>query len=74
MPHTQYFNPPFALHGAYWHESFGEPMSAGCVNVSPLDAKWLFDWTDPQVPPGWQGATGAGAPANGGATVVVITR
>jgi hypothetical protein len=74
VPHTQYFNPPFALHGAYWHESFGEPMSAGCVNVSPEDAKWLFDWTDPQVPDGWQGATGAGAPQNGGATVVVITR
>ncbi|MBW2457246.1 MAG: L,D-transpeptidase family protein [Deltaproteobacteria bacterium] len=74
VPHTQYFNPPFALHGTYWHERFGEPMSAGCVNLSPVDAKWLFDWTDPAVPAGWQGATGAGAKANGPASWVVITR
>ena len=33
-----------ALHGAYWHNNFGTPMSHGCVNL-PLDfATWLFDW------------------------------
>ncbi len=25
VPHVQYFKAPFALHGAYWHERFGEP-------------------------------------------------
>jgi lipoprotein-anchoring transpeptidase ErfK/SrfK len=74
VPHTQYFNPPFALHAAYWHERFGELVSAGCVNLSPLDAQTLFHWSDPQVPEGWQGVTGAGAPENGPTTAVVITR
>ncbi|NUQ72554.1 MAG: L,D-transpeptidase [Polyangiaceae bacterium] len=74
VPHTQYFNPPFAIHAAYWHERFGEPTSAGCVNVSPLDAEALFHWSDPKVPEGWQGATGAGAPINGPTTAVVVSR
>jgi lipoprotein-anchoring transpeptidase ErfK/SrfK len=74
VPHTQYFNPPFAIHAAYWHERFGEPTSAGCVNVSPLDAEALFEWSDPKVPEGWQGATGSGAPMNGPTTAVVVSR
>lgn len=72
VPYTQYFNAPFALHTAYWHEKFGEPMSAGCVNLSPLDGKRLFDWTDPKVPSGWAGA-GPGGP-HGVGTYVVIAR
>jgi hypothetical protein len=74
VPWILYFNPPFAVHGAFWHERFGEPTSAGCVNVSPRDGQWLFDWSDPVVPEGWGGATGAGAPENGGTTVVVVQR
>ena len=74
VPHTQYFNPPFALHASYWHERFGEPTSAGCVNLSPLDAQAMFDWSDPPVPAEWQGATGAGAPVNGPTTTIVIAR
>jgi hypothetical protein len=74
VPYTQYFNPPFALHAAYWHERFGEPTSAGCINVSPLDAQALFEWSDPVVPPEWQGATGAGARENGGTTAIVVRR
>jgi L,D-transpeptidase catalytic domain len=72
VPYTQYFNAPFALHTAYWHESFGEPMSAGCVNLSPRDGKWLFDWTTPHVPEGWGGAGPGGA--NGEGTYVVVSR
>jgi hypothetical protein len=72
VPYTQYFNAPFALHTAYWHEDFGEPMSAGCVNVSPLDGKWLFDWTSPGVPEGWAGAGPGGR--HGLGTYVVIAR
>jgi lipoprotein-anchoring transpeptidase ErfK/SrfK len=74
VPHTQYFNPPFALHAAYWHERFGEPTSAGCINLSPIDADELFSWSDPPVPDGWEGATGAGAPENGPTTAVVVRR
>lgn len=72
VPYTQYFNAPFALHTAYWHEDFGEPMSAGCVNVSPLDGKWLFDWTSPVVPEGWAGSGPGGKHGQG--TYVVIAR
>lgn len=39
-----------AIHSTYWHNNFGEPMSHGCVNVSPDDAKWIFRWTQPAVP------------------------
>lgn len=74
VPHTMYFHPPFALHAAYWHERFGDYTSAGCVNLSPLDAERLFGWADPQVPAGWQGASGAGAAENGPTTAVVIRR
>ncbi len=74
VPFTQYFDPPFALHAAYWHDRFGEETSAGCVNVSPADAEALFAWSDPPVPDGWQGATGSGAPENGATTAVVVRR
>jgi lipoprotein-anchoring transpeptidase ErfK/SrfK len=39
-----------ALHSTWWHNNFGEPMSHGCVNLCPEDAKWLFRWTQPAVP------------------------
>ncbi len=47
---TQYFNGAYALHAAYWHDAFGFTRSHGCVNLSLLDAKWLFDWTTPYTP------------------------
>ena len=48
---TQYFNGAYALHGAYWHNAFAFTRSHGCVNLALRDAKWLFDWTTPYVPP-----------------------
>lgn len=39
-----------AIHGAFWHNAFGEKRSHGCINVSPEDAKWIFRWTTPYVP------------------------
>jgi hypothetical protein len=56
VPWIQYFNGSIALHGAFWHAEFGHVKSHGCVNLSPWDAKALFGWTDPQIPPGWHGA------------------
>ncbi|NKQ34237.1 MAG: L,D-transpeptidase family protein [Chloroflexi bacterium] len=44
VPYVQYFYQDYALHGAYWHNSFGQPMSHGCVNIAPADAGWLFNW------------------------------
>jgi lipoprotein-anchoring transpeptidase ErfK/SrfK len=45
VPNVLYFNQEAeALHGAYWHDNFGTPMSHGCVNL-PLDvADFLFEW------------------------------
>jgi lipoprotein-anchoring transpeptidase ErfK/SrfK len=37
----------FSLHGTYWHNNFGHPMSHGCVNMKTIDAKKLFEWADP---------------------------
>jgi lipoprotein-anchoring transpeptidase ErfK/SrfK len=59
VPYVQYFKEGFALHAAYWHDGFGTPRSHGCVNLSPLDARWLFAWTLPSVPVTWHGAMSA---------------
>lgn len=32
----------FYIHGAYWHNNFGHPMSHGCVNVSYENMKPLY--------------------------------
>jgi lipoprotein-anchoring transpeptidase ErfK/SrfK len=53
VPFVQYFHEGFALHAAYWHDDFGRWRSHGCVNLSPRDAAWLFEWSDPHVPKGW---------------------
>jgi len=55
VPWIQYFSRGFALHGAYWHDVFGIPRSHGCINLAPIDARIVFNWTDPPVPPGWHG-------------------
>ncbi|HEU0033500.1 MAG TPA: L,D-transpeptidase [Kofleriaceae bacterium] len=55
VPWTQFFSPEkgLALHTAYWHDQFGVRRSHGCVNLAPRDARWLYFWSEPQVPPGW---------------------
>lgn len=56
VPYVQYFETGYALHGAYWHDGFGEPRSHGCVNLPEWDAMWLFQWTGPEVPETWHAA------------------
>jgi len=56
VPYVQYFQEGFALHAAFWHDSFGQPYSHGCVNLSPLDARALFHMTNPPVPQTWHAA------------------
>jgi|SRR5690606_18641539 len=56
VPYVQYFSGNYALHGAFWHDAFGSPRSHGCINLSPLDARWVFDWTEPRVPEQWHGS------------------
>jgi lipoprotein-anchoring transpeptidase ErfK/SrfK len=44
VPHVMYFFEDYAIHGAYWHNNFGTPMSHGCVNMNLYDAEWLYSW------------------------------
>jgi lipoprotein-anchoring transpeptidase ErfK/SrfK len=55
VPYVMYFSLAYALHTAFWHDSFGRPHSHGCINLAPLDAKWLFFWSEPRLPPDWHG-------------------
>ena len=50
VPYTQYFHRGFGLHGTYWHNNFGHPMSHGCINMYTPDAETIFYWTTPSVP------------------------
>ncbi len=52
VPYTQYFYKGYGLHGTYWHNNFGHPMSHGCINMRTPDAEKLFYWTSPPVPQG----------------------
>ncbi len=44
VPYTMYFYKGYGLHGTYWHNNFGVPMSHGCVNLRTPDAAWLFSF------------------------------
>lgn len=53
VPWATRFRSGLYFHAAYWHDRFGTPQSHGCVNLSPTDARWVYDWTEPTMPPGW---------------------
>jgi len=55
VPWVMYFSGSYALHGTFWHSLFGQTRSHGCVNMSPIDARELFFWTEPKLPKGWHG-------------------
>lgn len=69
VPNNMFFFQGFAIHGAYWHNNFGHPMSHGCVNSPLAQASQLFEWSGPIVPPG-QNAVRA-TPENPGTRVFV---
>jgi lipoprotein-anchoring transpeptidase ErfK/SrfK len=45
VPYTMYFYKGYGLHGTYWHNNFGTPMSHGCVNLTIPDAEWLYNFS-----------------------------
>jgi len=49
VPWCTYIQGGVAIHGAHWHNAYGDPRSHGCVNVAPEDAKWIFRWSTPYV-------------------------
>lgn len=74
VPYTMFFynsdvskSMGFSLHGAYWHNNFGHPMSHGCVNIRPEDAGKLYDWADPPT----DGTTTYATDANLGTLVTI---
>jgi lipoprotein-anchoring transpeptidase ErfK/SrfK len=69
VPWIMYFHSGIALHGAFWHSSFGHERSHGCVNLTPYDAKNLFSWAGPRLPEGWHGVHATDA--NPGTRVIV---
>ncbi len=44
VPNTMFFYQGYAIHGTYWHNNFGTPMSHGCVNMTIPDSEWLYNW------------------------------
>ncbi|MFN6518026.1 MAG: L,D-transpeptidase [Nostoc sp. CreGUA01] len=44
VPYTMYFHRGYAIHGAYWHNRFGTPVSHGCVNLPVKQARSLYNW------------------------------
>ena len=45
-----YFYSGYAIHGTYWHNNFGQPMSHGCVNLTNEEAKWYYDFAPVGTP------------------------
>ncbi|MDJ0797763.1 MAG: L,D-transpeptidase [Calothrix sp. MO_167.B12] len=45
VPYAMYFYKGYAIHGAYWHNKFGIPVSHGCVNLRVKDARKLYNWS-----------------------------
>lgn len=47
VPWNLYFTHGGAvIHGTYWHDSFGNPYSHGCVNLDPSIAQQLYMWAE----------------------------
>lgn len=56
VPYTMYFynsevpkSRGYGIHGTYWHDNFGHPMSHGCVNMKTEEAKELFYWASAET-------------------------
>jgi hypothetical protein len=67
IPWVMYYNNSYAIHGTYWHDRFGMPMSAGCTNMTQGDAEYIFQMTKPDIPLDRQGLF---TPKNSYGTVV----
>jgi lipoprotein-anchoring transpeptidase ErfK/SrfK len=69
VPWVMFFKDGYGLHGAFWHRSFGNERSHGCINLSPLDAQRLFRWATPRLPSGFRAARPT---AHDSGTLVVV--
>lgn len=76
VPYTMFFgndqipaSKGFSLHGTYWHNNFGVPMSHGCVNLKISEAGLLYNWANPRLPDGK--TSGVSSKDNPGTKVVI---
>lgn len=76
VPYTMFFgntqipaSKGFSLHGTYWHNNFGKPMSHGCVNLKIAEAGLLYNWADPQLSEGKK--SGVAGKDNPGTKVII---
>ena len=71
VPWVTEFAEGFAITGSYWLTDFGEAQSFHNVALSPVDAHWVWTWSDPPVPEGWHGVVADEAAAT---TIVYVHR
>ncbi|AUX43118.1 hypothetical protein SOCE26_045590 [Sorangium cellulosum] len=57
-PWVMDFAPGHALTGMYWGAGVGEAQGFHDIALTPIDARRLFLWAEPQVPEGWHVAYG----------------
>lgn len=76
VPYTMFFgnaqipaSKGFSLHGTYWHNNFGVPMSHGCINMKISEAGLLYNWADPLLPEGKR--SGVSTKDNPGTKVII---
>ncbi|MFB2919527.1 MULTISPECIES: L,D-transpeptidase [Aerosakkonema] len=44
VPYTMFYSGGYAIHGAYWHNRFGTPVSHGCVNLPVGVSRNIYNW------------------------------
>lgn len=50
VPWVASYDGAYTIHGTYWHNNFGHPMSHGCVNMKTSEAKIVYDWSEIGTP------------------------
>ncbi len=75
VPYTMYFYNDqipqyvgYGIHGTYWHNNFGHPMSHGCINMKTEEVEQLYSWAMPDT----QGENSIRATADNPGTEIVI--
>ncbi len=53
VPWILFFKESYGIHAAYWHDDFGRIKTHGCINLTPEDAKWVFNFLTPSLPAGY---------------------
>jgi lipoprotein-anchoring transpeptidase ErfK/SrfK len=50
VPYAMFYHRGYAIHGAYWHNHFGTPVSHGCTNLGVNHARWIYHWAGVGTP------------------------